>query len=258
MTMWPLKIRLGMFLGLLAFVALLRQFLVLTEPFTYGNNIWRKELIRISLKTLHDWHAKEENLVLFMGASEAEIDFDPVAYDALNSARKLPTISFNLGLGDVTPIMPLYIGRIASELEHSGARPKIIFLCLSVSGMTKKSKRGVHYWGRLIDAYSVYFSADAWDRCRLPLGTKLTLATDKYVFAEHSLLQIPLFFSGLLQAAIPEFRSPLWRQKTIWKRNTDLKRYPAMRGQFYGDVHEYAPLLDAARAALKDEAYRRL
>lgn len=190
-----------------AFVAvliLLRVLLVLTEPLVPGGNRWVKERIRGQLGSIAELSGRTENVVLFLGASEIEVSFDPLAYDHFNRLNGKSTYSLNFAVRNNGTFLPLYFERIADELEQHRVRPKIIFVHFPISRLTTKALNHYGEVFRTHDMPAVYFEPSLWSRVPGNTEDKIKLLVNKWLFGERSLLQIPVMLRRTFRALLPE------------------------------------------------------
>lgn len=238
------------FLTCIAAVLILRLILWATEPVSFGNNIWVKDRARRSLEGLAPAPAGKK-LVIFLGASEVEADFNPLVFDAENEKAGVPTWSLNLGLRNTGTFLPLYLDRITHELKAKALRPDIILLHIPVSRLTKQALAFYGETKKTHDVPSVYFGRAGWASPDLSWDTKATLAFDKYLLGERSPLQLHIFLSALLpNIGAPKAKEDFNQIRRLFLESGILSLpawTPERRGQFYGELSDASPVFTAAR-----------
>jgi hypothetical protein len=244
-------------LGLL----ILRLSLAATEPYLLGNNIWVKDRVHRSMAGIRA-APDGRKLLIFAGASEVETGFDPVYFDDLNMAAGMPTWSFNVGIRNNGTFLPLYFGRLEAELLAKKLRPAAIVVQIPISRLTE---RAIEHFGetrKTHDLVAAVFDHNAFAADYLDIETKITLAVNKYILGERSLLQIPLLVGDLvpeikINKQQVEFNSvraafveagllglPAWR--------------PEDRGSFYPIGGNYRSVMMTARRFIVDPENFRL
>ena len=235
--------------AVLAVLLMLRGLLFITEPLFPSNNRWAKERVRGQLASLAQLARVTEDVVLFLGASEIEISFDPLAYDRFNLLDGKTTYSLNLAIRNNGTFLPLYFERIAEELERNHFKPKIIFVHFPVSRLTSKA---LSHFGELMknhDLPAVYFEPSLWSRVPASHEDKVWLLINKWIFGERSLLQIP----AMLDRFMYELKPNRGRSLTeVYVALNDSESNPkeawnsASRGRFYSEQDQESPLIKSA------------
>jgi hypothetical protein len=188
----------------LAVLVMLRLLLALTEPLVPGNNRWVKERIRGQLGSIAELAGTTENVVLFLGASEVEVSFDPLIYDKFNRQAGKSTYSFNMGIRNNGTFLPLYFERIADELERHRVRPKIIFVHFPVSRLTTKALDHFGEFLKTHDLPAVYFEPSLWSSVPGDTEDKIGMLGNKWLWGERSLMQIPVMMRRISRALLPK------------------------------------------------------
>jgi hypothetical protein len=236
-----MRIRFGAiyFAAFFSVLLMLRVFMAWTEKWTLGNNLWAKARIHGSLNALHERQLKEENVVLFLGASEAEVGFDPIEYDSRNREAGKSSLTFNLAVHNNGTFLPLYFERVAVELERADLHPRIIFVHFPISRLTTMA---LHHYAEMQKAHDLpaaYFDPALW-RLLPNVADKTEIALNKWLWGERSLLQIPLFFERFFKFATGQI--PLRPDQILL---TKLTRHSEDgwrdRGRFYHDIFEQSP-----------------
>ena len=183
-------------------LVLLRLILSFTEPYLVGNNIWVKDRFHRSMAGLQA-APEGRKLLVFAGASEMETGFDPVYFDNLNEAAGLPTWSFNVGIRNNGTFLPLYLGRIEAELKAKKLRPAAIVVQIPISRLTRRALEHFGETKKTHDLVAAVFGPSAFAADFLDTESKITLAVNKYIFGERSLLQFPLLKDRVMPSIKP-------------------------------------------------------
>lgn len=245
---WKTLAKFTLFLGL--GVLILRLVLFGTEPYLLGNNIWVKDRVHRSMAGLRA-APEGRKLLVFAGASEMETGFDPLYFDELNEAAGMPTWSLNLGIRNNGTFLPLYFGRIEAELVAKSLRPSAIVVQIPISRLTEKALAHFGETKKTHDLVAAVFDHRAFFANYLDTETKLTLAVNKYILGERSLMQLPLLVDGWM----PSMTSNKQREEFLAARGAfaeagilDLPGWRFEdRGSFYRADGDYRSVMMAAR-----------
>lgn len=177
------------FLIFFAVLMALRLGLAVFEKNFFSMHIWVKKRIHQSLQALEDERVRNPNLVLFLGMSEAELGFNPIAFDNFNKHKELDTYSLNLAVRNVGTFKALYYERIKYELNRLGLRPRVLFVQIAPATLTKRSTSSSQEAIKYINIVSSYFHAALWKSEFISIQDKIQQGFNKYVLGERSLLQ---------------------------------------------------------------------
>lgn len=241
----------GVFLALL----LLRLILLSTESLVPGNNKWVKTRIHRQLEALGSAAAQQSPLILFLGASEVETSFDPLAYDSANRREGKYGLSFNMAVRNNGTFLPLYFERVAEELRRHRIRPKILFVHFPISRLTYKALAHYGEMQKSHDMPAVYFEASLWSRVPGTFDDKLIMLVNKWLFGERTPMQIPASLNRLARRLLLDTDERYLELTSLWNdsySNAEESWNLNSRGRFYSNLDEQNPLIQKAKVFLHE------
>lgn len=182
-----LKFGIIYFSSFFAVLFALRICLCLIEPFCGKPSVWSSARARDSLNAISKFGSSGHAQFLFLGTSEIEIGFSPVIFD--ESLMHGP-VTLNLAVRNVGSFLPLYLTRIAKEIEKSQTRPRVIYIHVPISRMTHKALSSSSENSKVLNLPAIYFDLDIWNQFRGKYSDIGFYALNKYIFGERSLSQI--------------------------------------------------------------------
>lgn len=207
------------------------------------------------MDALREPRDSQQDLVLFLGASEIEVGFDPVLFDQELRARGYESHALNIAVRNNGTFFPLYLERVAMDLEQSHQRARVLFIHFPISRFTTKA---IHHYSEVTkthDLPSSYFKASLWNRVPMSSEEKFLMLVNKWAFNEHSLMQIPLILNRPLRSSIDRQDEDVKDLALFWNesyRNEADAWDPSTRGRFYHDIDENSLVILNAKKFLQN------
>lgn len=229
-------------------IFLLRSFLAITEPLVPSNNIWQKSRIHGALAAIDaaGFAPPNGNLILMLGASEAQLGFDPLLFDEELKQRGLSALSYNLALDNVGTYLPLYLERIRMALANRSIRARVIFLDLPLTRFTKRARESFFSHAIHYDVDAALLHGALLRNNFLSTEEKLIVSLNKWVLGERSITQVQRAVTALVNYVF--LRSEYVNPSAEMFRRPELHPEPAWnlkaRGRFYLNIEQEPELVN--------------